>query len=279
MILRLINFYKTIPPNSAESTMSDIWRGITHVRQGGLKTALTSGDESLVEKTLDEWVVSKGSEGVEYSPDVYSLPHPGLDRSKLTDKELAIPDQSGSVKAPTASGMVAQLLCRLNNGVPQHTLELGAGFGFIGVIMCKWGAQSYTDVDLPTYATAAAFYFSRCCGADKVRMCGEPANDTAFATYYSSTYCAPLLERKYDAVVNVNSFPEMPNSSQDSYLGIISKCLKPGGFFLSINHENEVCNQRSLPHAVKAHPALVLQKRNLSEVYPAGYIDEVYKLA
>ena len=279
MIQRLIDFYKQIPPNSAESTMSDIWKGITSVRQIDLKNALISGDVSLVEKILDGWVLSRGSEGVEYSPDVYSLPHPGLDRSKLTDNELAIPDPLGSVRAPTATGMVAQLICRLNNGIPSHTLELGAGLGFMGVIMCRWGAKSYTDIDLPTMATAAAFYFSRCCGADRVRIGEEPASASTFATYYPSTYCIGVLERKYDAIVNVNSFPEMPNSSQDSYLGIISKSLKPGGFFLSINHENEVCGQRSLPHAVKAHDQLVLQKRNLSEVYPGGYMDEVYRLA
>jgi SAM-dependent methyltransferase len=280
MLKRLIKFYHNSYPNTAESTMSDIWKGITTVRQGSLKNALTSGDESLLEKTLDGWVVSKGAEGVEYSPDVYSLSRPGLDRSKLTDRELSIPDPSGLEPAPTGSGHVAQLLCRVNNGIPSHTLELGAGLGFIGVIMCRWGAKSYTDVDLSTYATAAAFFFSRCCGAERVRLRGEPDSKSIFATYYPSTDCSGVLERKYDAVVNVNSFPEMPNSAQDSYLRIIAKCLKPGGFFFSINHEHEVCGQRSLTHAIAANPGLlILQKRNQSEVYPSWYNDEVYRIA
>lgn len=259
--------------------MSDIWKGITSVRQVGLKKALTSGDEAILGKTLDDWVASKGAEGVEYSPDVYSLSRPGLDRRKLTDLELSIPDPSGVQPAPTPSGHVAQLICRLNKGIPSHTLELGAGLGFIGVIMCRWGAKSYTDVDLPTYATAAAFYFSRCCGEDRVRLRGEPSTESTFATYYPSTDCSGVLERKYDVVVNVNSFPEMPNAAQDSYLRIIAKCLKPDGFFFSINHEHEVCGQRSLANAIKANPGLlILKSRNQSEVYPQWYFDDVYQL-
>jgi len=285
MIKRLINFYKNSSPDTAQSSMSQIWQGITSVYQKKLFDALKSENEESVAHELDQFVVSGGSHGMEYSPDIYSLPHPGLDRSQLNDEELAIPSVSPGSVGKTFSGMVALLIHQLRGGVPKNVLEIGAGLGFVGVIMSKWGAKSYTDIDLPTNALAAAFFFSRCCGEDQVFLGSEPVDpNSRFASYYSATNFAAAKNRKYDLMCNINSFPEIPNHMQDSYVNLISECLDADGIFLSINHENTVLGQRSVTNAMKSCPALVCVSKKPAFFgnqldASAGYKEEIYKKA
>jgi hypothetical protein len=257
--------------------MSVIWKGITLRYQKELMDALKVGNEKRVHEFLRNYVGNKGSQGMEHSPDIYSSPDMTIDRSLLSDEELMIPSPPGQKMNTTMTGLVANMIYNLAGKVPRNVMEIGAGLGFMGVIMRRWGAQSYTDVDLPTNVLAAAYFVSRCNGEDQVFLYGEPSSENRFASFYPSTDCRGVLKRKYDAICNVNSFPEIPVHAQDDYLGIIAQCLSDDGFFLSVNHEETVLNQRSMSTAMQNQSKLKCVLGRSSQAYP-GYIDEVYRI-
>lgn len=275
MINRLIDFYRASSPAAFESSMSQIWQGITRIYHEELLNALKSGESSRVEQVLDRFVVSGGAHGIDFWPRVYSTSQPGIDRSLLTDAELDIsaPGSDSSL----LTGQVASLLYRHLGKVPEHVLEIGAGLGFLGVILNRWGTKSYTDVDLPTNAIAAAFFLSRVCGANSIRFYHEPKTQPRFANYLPSTDCREILWHQYDVIVNVNSWPEIPIHMQDSYLDYAVRCLALDGVLVSLNHENSVLGQRSMAQSMLEQKHFVLILRQPSTILQ-GYTQEIFQL-
>jgi putative sugar O-methyltransferase len=158
---------------------------------------------------------------------------------------------------------------------PAHVLEIGAGLGYLGYIAWHFKARNYTVLDLPTVAVMSAYFMGTVFGSQNIWMVGEP-EPKKFARFYPSTDCRGIDSQKYDLIVSVDGFPELPIPVQDKYLNLIDECLMPNGIFLSINHESNDGGQRRVFDAVRNHGKLRLIAR-----YPfmmrAGYIEEIYR--
>jgi len=245
MIKRLIDFYNTSAGDIAESDMTCIWEGITRLYHKRLKDAIKSGSEARVKVILENFIADEGAHGMDH----------------------------GGMVTP-----VGDVICTRFGSAPKHVLEIGGGLGFLGSSMLRLGSKSYTDIDLPTSAIAAAFHVSKTINPEKIWLCGEHESGNKYAHFHPSTNCFGVLNRKYDVIVTINCFPEIPIRAQDAYIQIASKCLSPDGILYSINHEGTVLQQRSLSIAMKDQKQFVCVRSNPAPIY-SGYMEEIYKLA
>lgn len=277
MIKRLIKFYNDTDPQTHESLMTCIWEGITRVYQKGLISALRSGDEASVLKELENVTVTGSSHGMNVDPLAYSSSDSNTDRTKLTDEQLSIPAVSDEIKNDIILyGRLALLVKQLNGGVPEKVMEIGGGLGFLSVIMFRWGAKLYSGIDLPSTAVQAAFLSSRCCGEENVLLGREPDSNQRIQFHTASDY-SKAETHKYDVIVNMCSFPEIPPVMQNQYLALISRCLSPKGFFLSVNHEHPHLGQRNVVQAMSSQSSLVCASYQPSAILD-GYFDGIYRL-
>ena len=286
MIKRLIDFYKLTSPN-ARTAMHIIWQGVTTVCHRELAEALDAGDEFQVQKVLDAFGLGNGFQGIECL-DLCDKPASAtLEELKARGIDLSIPDCFGyKFQGPGAViPMRLPIYCRLalkiwglTGSNPGHVLEFGAGMGLLGLILSRSRAQSYTVIDLPTTAVLSAYFLSCCLGKDHVWLYGEDWNESVFAWFFPATDCSPVPHRKYEVVCSVNCFPEFPHVVQDQYLKLIADCLAPDGFFISVNHEDTVLDQRSVAEAMKRQQALVCISRSPSTIICIpGYFDEIFE--
>jgi len=290
LVKRTINFFHASSPSAA--CMSPLWTGISSVYHKPLIQALLARDVNKSEHELSHFAVTGGSHGAERGSELYFSPDNTIDREKLSNSSLNIPDlESGQIGmagvwqvandgSTTQFSFPAWIVLRARSilgRMPENVLEIGPGLGFNGVIFDRWGTKSYSLIDIPSMASAAGFFLGRCCGENRMWFYGENPDTSKFGYIYPSTDCRGVLAKRYDIVLNVNSFPEIPNFAQDEYLEIISRCLAPNGLFLSINHENPICNQRSVALAMQCQSNLKRLSRKPSEIL-AGYFDEVYAL-
>lgn len=286
MIKRLIDFYHSTPPQDHESVMFCVWQGITRVYHTRLITALIARDEAATEKALDEFVTSGGSMGMNHFPESYSMPNGMKDRSSLSNEDLCVPSVRDVIqgdilndadKGSTAYQKAAVLIRDINGGTPKRILEIGGGIGFLSVIMLRWGAKLYSDLDIPSNATVAAFFSSRVCRPENVWLHGEPMDESRLVRFYPATDYNAVRGEKYDVIFNMNSFPEIPIEIQDVYLDLIADCLAPGGAFISINHERPELGQRSVSKAMKNQTKLICENSKPS-ILLMDYFDEVYRM-
>ena len=139
------------------------------------------------------------------------------------------------------------------------------------------GGEAYADIDLPSTAVEAAFLSARCCGQENVMLGGESDNNQRIQFHTAADY-STVETHKYDVIVNMCSFPEIPPSMQDQYLALIARCLSPKGFFLSVNHEHPHLGQRNIVKAAADQRLLVCSSYTPSAILD-GYFDGIYKLA
>lgn len=313
MIQRLIDFYNRYCAD-AEDTMSYIWLGVAKHHHAKLVGALTSNDPKRVKLVLDSLAPAYGVWGIErpsaLSGDelavqlgnlarrigILALPNPEqpvetvLNVNELKSQiesalrfKLSLPDcfgfQTEGGKLPVKIlhyGAIAFTIQQLfPKTSPANILELGAGLGQLGYIVWHGKTRSYTVLDLPTVAVMSSYFLSGVFGSHNTWLAGEP-EPKGFARFYPSTDYAGVSAGKYDLIVSVDGFPELPIPVQDKYLNLIDECLTPNGFFLSMNHESNDGGQRRVFDAVRKHGKLRLIAR-----YPfmmrAGYIEEIYQ--
>jgi hypothetical protein len=293
MIERLIKFYQLSDPGS-ESGMNKFWAIICANIGMVIRKALASGDVASVAKVLETSVANNYNHGIE---DVVNWQHYGngnkfYRQAMAEGLNMALPNFLGfknEMGAPMGfiSHSIMSLIIRDHNGgkYPTQMLEIGPGLGFMAVAMFRVGVKSYTMIDLPSNAVPAAYVVMKCIGEENVWLYGEPENDAAVRVFPSTNYW-DVMARKYDVIYNKNSFPEIPNHAQDDYLEVIADCLDMNGFFISVNHEHLVWEQRPLPEAIKLHPSLkrisrepfsdMIAQNTMLEDLP-GYFKEIYR--
>lgn len=150
------------------------------------------------------------------------------------------------------------------------SLEIGPGVGCVSGMMARLGMVGRCHViDLPVMAVMQAYLFSTVFGEDKVALSGENYN-SAIAVVHG--LYRPKV--KFDVIVNVNSFPEIPKDKAIEYMDMIASQLQPNGFFLSINHESNRGDQNRVFDLAKK---LKLRQRSPWWTRP-GYVEEVYTL-
>lgn len=301
MIERLIKFFTLVSPNS-ELCMHPIWGGITNHYHSELSAALRSESEPAVMEAMEHFAIRGGLTGIEGLNYFVNRNSESHEMRRILDSgiDISLPDFCG-FKCQGPDGGVPHrfllycdialwILSQRNGSVPNSVLEIGAGIGFLGVIMQRMGCKAYTVIDLPTTAVLIAYFLSKCIGSEQVWLVGEgDDHKDRFVRIYASTQFDGAKSSRYDVACSVNGFPEISQPMQDEYLALISNTMTDGGMFMSVNHEDTVLNQRSVADSIKAHTKLHRVSREVSKIIcPFGmfddrenpgihkYVDEIY---
>ncbi len=158
---------------------------------------------------------------------------------------------------------IAQLA---NNSKDFRVLEIGAGLGRTADFAHQLGINHYSIVDIPLTSAAQGYFLGRVHGPADVTLGGEISN-TKFRILPSVEFSRHT--EKYDLIVNIDSWTEMPRSVSEMYWNF---CRQATQTVLSINHEYNPNTVRDLyqgqtdVHATR-HP------------YPMrrGYIEEIIR--
>lgn len=308
LIQRLIAFYHESKAGSIE-TMSTIWKNIVTEIQKPLVTALEKKDEEGVSLILNRAAPSFLVWGLE-APNAIDWNGPAVRRlsRRMGVIPLENPEQdAGSDKIPNGAELKRIMEEHLGvsmdvpdimgyKGVPMRflfawsaayslrslpifprsVLEIGAGLAFFGCVLRRLSTIRYVVIDLPTNAVMGAFYLAKAIGEENVWLYGE-SRPNAYARFYPSTHYEDVREMSFDLAFNSDSFPEMPTKAQDDYLRLIARTIQPYGKFLSVNHESNAIDQRSVLSAVTgdSFPRLRLHSRCLFWMRE-GYVEEMY---
>ena len=122
-----------------------------------------------------------------------------------------------SIKDMHAIGLALMMYHKFKDQRDIRICEIGGGAGQFAYYMNKIGFTNYTIVDLPTISVSQMYFLGTNIGRGKVNFLSP--ND---------------FDGKYDVVINVDSMPEMPESSAREYIEKISKNTR---YFLSVNQE------------------------------------------
>jgi hypothetical protein len=146
-----------------------------------------------------------------------------------------------------------------------RVLEIGAGMGRTAYFARAFGLNDFVIVDLPHVNVSQAAFLCQVLGPDRVCLPGESL------LVGQVRICEPAWlfdgTDEFDAVLNVDSMPEMARSAAEKYAAVIRGRSKA---FLSINHEGAGFTTRSL--------AAQLGKRIYRAPYwlRDGYVEELF---
>ena len=108
--------------------------------------------------------------------------------------------------------------------------EIGAGSGRVAYWSYRLGIHSYALVDLPHINSIQAFYLLKALPDAKVRLFGESSGEIDIVP------CDVDIARRFDLVLNQDSFPELSHDTVARYLRWIKGHASE---FVSINHESK----------------------------------------
>ncbi len=130
---------------------------------------------------------------------------------------------------------------QLAQGKPEfRVMEIGAGLGRTAYFARQFGVKNYTIVDLPLTNAAQAYFLGRVLGEGEVSL-GSESGDSPIRVM--SNMEIERHKEKYDLVVNVDSWTEMPEDVARSYWQFARSSTAK---VLSINHEFNAHTVRDL---------------------------------
>lgn len=156
---------------------------------------------------------------------------------------------------------------------PENVIEIGPGLGLAGLLLRGLGCRRYTVVDLPIGGVIVGWMLAAFLGEKQVRFSNEDESE-AYAWIFAPDTIGKL-GGVYDAVLNVDSFPEIPPPCQDAYIAMAARRLFSEGFFYSINQESANNGQRSINRAMREKGDFRCAVRKIFPLRP-GYIEEIY---
>jgi SAM-dependent methyltransferase len=175
------------------------------------------------------------------------------------------------------AGVIATAM-RLKCWPPNNVLEIGAGAAWLGYLCHQLRIPNYSIVDLPAVAVIGASVLATSISPGLVWLQGEPRSllDVGSFVFGSAEPLKPLWEGSFDLVINQNSFPEIDPPQQEEYVKLLEWALRPGGVFLSINHETDAFNQRRAFIAMSASSSFKLTHRSPWWTRP-GWVEEIWE--
>ena len=182
--------------------------------------------------------------------------------------EYGIVSKRGIICYRAVQAIYQALLIRhhLQGNLNGKVLEIGAGSGRTAYFAKQLGIKNYTIIDLPMTIVAQSDWLGRVIGEEGIVMWGEQECDSAV----NLVPCDMLdeLEGSFDIIINVDSFTELNESTQEKYWSYIKD---HSSTFISINHEY---NQ----HTVKDY----YERDNVfadRKLYPLrkGYLEEIVR--
>jgi hypothetical protein len=159
--------------------------------------------------------------------------------------------------------------------------EIGGGSGRVAYWARRFGIDDYTIYDLPQVNAVQGFYLMKAMGGEAVRLYGEShaqgRGGICVLPYFA---CTDVTRRRYDLVLNQDSFPEINTDVVREYLAWIKKVSRA---FLSINHESRPnavggALQNNVSELVRESGGYCLRSRQLYWLRK-GYVMELYQLA
>lgn len=305
---RLIQFYSGLSSDQ-QLWMTPIWNSIFTNHHQVLHEALTSSSPEKVSEVLESGQgLGMGISGADTQADELNdilrkvmvcvglrpIQNPGqpfdIDRIEtsemLEDIKMAFRIDSRldiswinhdggwcMYRFPT-SVYVAGTLQMLLGKAPERVIEIGPGYGIIGIILRGLGTKRYVAIDLPIGCVLVGWLMATLFGEQSVWFCNEPASRYAFA-HIVSPIAISCLNSEFDVVINSDSFPEIPHNIQDEYFRLAHRVLSPKGMIYSINQESTRAGQRSISIASIQtnlfHPIM-------RKIFPlrAGYVEELF---
>jgi hypothetical protein len=155
-------------------------------------------------------------------------------------------------------------------------LEIGGGYGCMAALAARAGFIDYTILDLPWVNAIQGYILIRVLGHDAVQLYGESRRGVVKVAPFWTI--SGLRDRSVDAVVNVNSLPEIGLETARDYLNRIAAITRL--VFLSINQEAEALTvhgtrQLRVWDLARAEPRLELRSRHIAWM-EQGYVEEIY---
>ena len=155
--------------------------------------------------------------------------------------------------------------------------EIGGGSGRVAYWAVRFGVEDYTIYDLPHVNVVQGFYLMKALGGEAVSLYGETARPGDI-TILPDFACSED-GRRYDLVLNQDSFPEVNADIVRGYLGWTRKVAR---FFLSINHESKPdagsgAVQNNVNDLISQSGGFRLQCRQLYWLRK-GYVMELYEV-
>lgn len=177
-----------------------------------------------------------------------------------------IADRRGIIRSRALWGLY--LAWRAKQAGAQTVLELGGGLGYAAHYASLFGITDYTIVDIPLSLVASGHFLALTNGEEKVLLYGEQVDSRQiFRLLPPQDFPA---EKRFDMVVNMDSFPEFGLEIAREYVGKIKKSTKK---FLSINHE---CEKYTVRELFMDDPDLVSYSRNPFWLRK-GYVEEFFE--
>ena len=156
-------------------------------------------------------------------------------------------------------------------------LEIGGGYGMLGLLAHRAGMRDWTILDLPFVGCIQMGYLMRVCGADQVSSMDEDRQTPL--TIAKPEDIGHIPDDGLGLVVNCDSLPEMGRETALSYLREIKR-ITPR--FLSINQEAARPYQNVPQSVVKD---LIEEVGGFRRIYrfrywmEQGYVEELYERA
>jgi hypothetical protein len=175
----------------------------------------------------------------------------------------------------------AWLLRQLLAG-PAAIAEIGGGQGRVAYWCWRLGFRSYTIFDLPHVNVLQGFYLSKSLPEAPVTLYGEKAGEEGeegirILPWHCIFGAAP---RRFDLVLNQDSFPEIAAETVRAYLERITVVSRR--YFLSINHESRPPSAEGVQLNVAEEVERVGGYRRLARMQywlRRGYVAELYAVA
>ena len=142
-------------------------------------------------------------------------------------------------------------------------LEIGGGTGRAAYYCHRMGLTDYTILDLPFSGISQGYFLGRALGPDAIAAEGEAASPRKVKLVSPQHFMAQPA--RYDLVVNVDGFTEMPLAISRGYW----RHFKPASRkFLSMNHE---VNEYTVAEITQSKPVI-----RFPYWLRRGYVEELY---
>jgi hypothetical protein len=158
----------------------------------------------------------------------------------------------------------------------EKLIEIGGGFGCMAALAVRAGYRNYTILDLPWVNALQGYILIRTLGHEAVQLYGESSRGAVKVAPFWTISTLP--DRSVDAVINVNSLPEIGYESARRYVQRIGAIIRR--VFLSINQEGQALTvqgtkQLRVWELVRQEPRLELRSRQIAWM-EQGYVEEIY---
>lgn len=173
------------------------------------------------------------------------------------------------------------LIDNLKNNNRLKILEIGAGYGGFCYYLHKsnyFQIEKYDIIDLPIINTFQYYFLNK--NLKKEINFYENGTGSSGINIYPNTYLNHL-KQDYDLIINHDSFPEMPETAVEEYIGFAGKCS--GAILHSFNHESDAydrhgsAKQTNIKKIFLNNDALELIQRERSWIRE-GYVEEIYNI-